>query len=61
LVGKSCLPWADRCPCRDDAVFEAVPFAKYTGKKEIRAYFEEAIALNATVEHEILKVEDDTV
>ena len=45
----------------DDAVFETVPFNKYTGKEEIRAYMEEAIALNATVEYEILQVEGDTV
>jgi hypothetical protein len=44
-----------------DAAFETVPFAKYTGMEEIRAYMEEAIALNATVEQEILQVEGDTV
>jgi ketosteroid isomerase-like protein len=45
----------------DDAVFETVPFNTYTGIEEIRAYMEEAIALNATVESEVLQVEGDTV
>ena len=45
----------------DDAVFDVVPFATYTGKEELRAYFEEAAALNATVEYEILQVEGDTI
>jgi hypothetical protein len=45
----------------DDAVFNIVPFATHTGKEEIRAYFEGAIALNATLEHEILGVEGNTI
>jgi uncharacterized protein (TIGR02246 family) len=45
----------------DDAVFDVVPFSTHTGKEEIRAYFEEAAALNAATEYENLQVEGDTV
>lgn len=45
----------------DDAVLTLVPIATYTGKEEIRTYFEEFEAGNATLELEILQVEGDTV
>jgi LPXTG-motif cell wall-anchored protein len=45
----------------DDAVLTLVPIATYTGKEEIRTYFEEFEAGNATLEVEILQVEGDTV
>lgn len=44
----------------DDAVVNIVPFATHTGKEEIRAYFEGAVALNATLETENLQVGGDT-
>ena len=45
----------------DDAVLTLVSIATYTGKEEIRTYFEEFEAGNATLEVEILQVEGDTV
>ena len=45
----------------DDAVINIVPFGTHTGKEEIRAYLEGAVALNATLEPENLQVEGDTL
>lgn len=45
----------------DRAILNIVPFGTHTGKEEIRAYGEGLVALNATMEHEILRVEGDTV
>jgi limonene-1,2-epoxide hydrolase len=45
----------------DDAVLDLVTVETYTGKEEIRTYFEDFEAQNATLEVEILQVEGDTV
>ena len=45
----------------DDAVLDIVPFSTHTGEEEIRAYFEGTAALNATLEHEVIQVGDDTI
>jgi limonene-1,2-epoxide hydrolase len=45
----------------DDAVINIVPFGTHTGKEEIRAYLEGAVALNATLEPENLQVDGDTL
>ncbi len=45
----------------EDAVLAIVPFATHTGTEEIRAYFEEVVALNATLEYETIQVEGDTI
>jgi hypothetical protein len=45
----------------EDAVLDIVPFNKHTGQDEIRAYFEGNAALNATLEHEVIQVEGNTI
>ena len=44
----------------EDAVLAIVPFDTHTGTNEIRAYLENAVAVNAVLKYESLQVDGDT-